>query len=250
MLPEWTRGWEADLPALAAYMCDYLETAVTRYKGDVRRWVICAGFNQGDALGLVDDDRLRLAFRLFEAAAQIDHGLELVLSVAQPWGDYLVAADQTIAPVTFPDDLMRAGVRLAAVELEVRAGTGPRGSRPRDLLDTARTLDSFGMLGLPIEILLSLPSSGEPDPLAAHGEAVWPHGWRAGPTPEGQAEWGTSVAALALCWPHVRAVTWDHWTDAEPHLVPNGGLLDSTGRPKPLLARLRALRAEHLGPER
>ena len=250
-LPPWAAAWQSDLPALAAFMCDYLETAVSRYKGDVRRWVVCAGFNHADALGLGDDDRLRLAFRLFEAAAQVDPNLELVLSVAQPWGDYLVSEDQTISPLTFPDDLVRAGVRLSAVELELRAGTRPRGSLPRDLLDTARTLDVFGMLGLPLEIVLSLPSADGPDPQAAdHGEAVWRPGWRTGPTPEGQAEWGASFASLALCWPQVRGVTWDHWSDAEPHLVPFGGLLDAAGRPKPLLARLRAMCAEHLVPER
>ena len=247
MLPAWAAGWESDLPALAAVMCDYLETAVSRYKGDVRRWIVCAGFNHADAVGLCDDDRLRLAFRLFEAAAQVDPNLELVLSVAQPWGDYLVSEDQTISPITFPDDLVRAGVRLAAVELELRVGTRPRGSLPRDLLDTARVLDVFGMLGLPLEVLLSLPSSDAEDPAAAdHRQAVWRHGWRAGPSPEGQAEWGASLAALAMCWPQVRAVTWDHWSDADPHIVPFGGLLDASGRPKPLLARLRALRTEHL----
>jgi hypothetical protein len=250
MLPAWAVGWQADLPALAAFMCDYLETAVTRYRGDVRRWVVCAGFNQTDALGLGDDDRLRLAYRLFEAAAQVDSGLELMLSVAQPWGDYLVSEDQTISPVTFPDDLVRAGVRLAAVELELRSGTRPRGSLPRDLLDTARVLDTFTTLGLPLEVILSLPSADGADPLAEdHKESVWRHAWRAGPSPEGQAEWGASIAALALCWPQVRAVTWDHWSDAEPHLVPFGGLLDASRRPKPLLSRLRALRTEHLAPE-
>ncbi|MBN9118526.1 MAG: hypothetical protein J0I06_05095 [Planctomycetes bacterium] len=247
MLPPWAAGWAADLPALATCMCDYLETVVGRYRGDVRRWVVCAGFNHADALGLVDDDRLRLAYRLFEAAAQVDANLELVLSVAQPWGDYLTSEDQTITPITFPDDLIRAGVRLNAVELEVRAGTRPRGSLPRDLLDTARILDAFGMLGLPLEVALSLPSADAPDPLAAeHQQTVWRPGWRAGPSPEGQAEWGASFAALALSWPQVRAVTWDHWTDADPHLIPHGGLLDAPGRPKPLLARLRALRTEHL----
>lgn len=251
MLPAWAAGWESDLPALAAFMCDYLETAVSRYKGDVRRWVVCAGFNQADAMGLVDDDRLRLAYRLFEAAAQVDPSLELILSVAQPWGDYLGSEDQTISPITFPDDLVRAGVRLSAVELEMRCGTRPRGSFPRDLLDTARILDVFGMLGLPLEVVLSLPSADKPDPRAAdHKQTVWKHGWRAGPSPEGQAEWGASLTALALCWPQVRAVTWDHWSDAEPHLIPHSGLLDENGLTKPLLARLRALRAEHLDTQR
>ena len=133
------------------------------------------GFNHTDALGLDDDDRLRLAFRLFEAAAQIDPDLELVSSVAQPWGDYLVNENQTISPLTFPDDLIRAGLRVSAVELEIRSGVSPRGSLPRDLLEAYRLLNLFGLLGVPIEVLLSTPSSGEPDPLrcrsVAHGRS-------------------------------------------------------------------------------
>ena len=46
--------------------------------------------------------------------------------------------------------------------------------------------------------------------------------------------------------PHVRAVTWDHWSDADPHMAPSAGLVEADGRAKPLLGRLRALRAAHL----
>lgn len=246
-LPPWASRFESDLPGLAAFMCDYVETAVNRYHGDVRRWVICAGFNQADAYGLVDDDRLRLAYRLYEAAAHIDSNLELVLSLAQPWGEYLSHADQTISPITFPDDLVRAGVRLSALELELRAGVRPRGSFDRDSLDTAKLLDTFAMLGLPLEVVLSRPASGAPDAIAsAHGQTVWLPGWATAPTPEAQADWGESVARLALAMPQVRAVTWDHWSDAGPHLIPHGGLLDANRQPRPLLDRFRTLRAEHL----
>jgi hypothetical protein len=247
MLPGWATAFQADLPAMATCMCDYLETVVSRYRDDVRRWIVCAGFNHADAFGLCDDDRLRLAFRLFEAAAQVDPNLELILSVAQPWGDYQVSDDQTISPVTFPDDLIRAGVRLKAVELEFRIGARPRGSLPRDLLDTARILDVFGMVGPDLEVVLSLPAADGTDPRAAdHEQSVWRAGWETGPTPEGQAEWGASVAALALAWPKVRSVTWDNWSDADPHLIPFSGLLDASGVPRPLLARLHGLRTEHL----
>lgn len=247
MLPDWATGWRGDLPALAAFMCDYLETVASRYKDTVRRWVVCAGFNHSDGLGLSDDDRLRLAARLFEAARQLDPDLELVLGVAQPWGDYLTHDDQTISPLAFTDDLIRAGLRVSGVELEVRTGTGPRGSLPRDLLDTSRLLDLFSVLGLPLEVVLGFPYADRPDSVAAdHRESLRPGVWRGPPTPEGQAEWGASFAALALCKPQVRAVTWDHWSDADPHVVPNGGLLDPAGRVNPLLSRLRGLRTTHL----
>ena len=247
MLPAWAVGWEGDLPTLAAFMCDFLETVIGRYKADVRRWVVCAGFNHSNALGLDDDERLRLAFRLFEAASQLDPALELVVNVTQPWGDYLTNEDHTISPLTFPDDLIRTGLRVSGIELELRAGVSPRGSLPRDLLDTARVINLFSVLGLPLELVLSLPSSAEPDSFAStHAQSVWSPAWRAGPSLEGQAEWGASFAALGICTPHVRAVTWDHWADAEPHLTPAGGLVDSAGHPKPLLSRLRTLRSVHL----
>ncbi len=247
MLPIWAAGWEGDLPTLAAFMCDFLETAIRRYKADVPRWVVCAGFNQADSLGLDDDERLRLAFRLFEAAGQIDPALELVLSIAQPWGDYLVKEEHTISPLTFPDDLIRTGLKVSAVELEIRIATTPRGSFPRDLLDTARLINLFTVLGRPLELALSLPSSPQPDAVAAHhGQSVWAPSSRTGPSPEGQSEWGASFATLGLCTPHVRAVTWDHWSDADPHLTPCGGLIDAAGVPKPLLGRLRTIRAAHL----
>ena len=247
MLPGWAKGWEGDLQSLAAFMCDYLETLVSRYRGHVRRWVVCAGFNHSDGAGLSDDERLRLMQRLFEAAVQLDPQLELVVSVAQPWGDYLTQEDQTISPLSFADDLIRTGLKVAGVELEIRGGTKPRGSLPRDLIDTSRMIDLYSMLGLPLSVLLSHPASSSPDFGARdHGEDLWAPAWRSGPTPEGQAEWGVSFAAMALCKPEVNAVTWDHWSDADPHLVPGGGLITSAGVVNPLLSRFEGLRAKYL----
>ena len=172
--------------------------------------------------------------------------LDLVLSVAQPWGDYLVSENHTVAPVTFPDDLIRAGLRVSAVELEIRPGVLPRGSLPRDLLDAYRLINLYGLLGVPLEILLSAPSGASADPKSFPSQSLWLAEASTPPSLESQADWGAAFAALALSTPHVRAVTWDHWMDNEPHLVPLGGLVDAEGHAKPLLARLRTLRTTHL----
>lgn len=249
MLPDWAAGWDGDLPTVAAFTCDYLETLIGRYKGEVRRWVVCGGFNHADGLGLRDDDRLRLAARLVEAALELDPSLDVSVGVAQPWGDYLAGDDQSIPPEVFAEDLLRTGLSVGAVEVEVRAGSRPRAGLPRDLLDTSRLLDRFARLGVPLDVLLSHPAAPGPDPAAAgHGEEAWAAGAPDGLTPEAQAEWGRAVAALALCKPAVRAVTWDHWADADPHLTPAGGLLDPAGRPRPLLGHLRTLRDRLLRP--
>lgn len=247
MVPTWAGGWEGDLPTLAAFMCDFLETVLNRYRGRIRRWQVCNGFNHADAFGLTDDDRLRLAARLFDAAARVDSEIELVLGIAQPWGDYLVSEDQTIPPFQFADDLIRSGLRVGAVELEIKMGSTPRGSWPRDLLETCRIVDLFGLLGLPVEVSLGCPSSAQADPAAAlHGQKPNDFPGKGGPSPAAQAKWGAAFAALTLCKPHVRSVTWDHWAEGAPHLYPNSGLFEADGRPKPLLARLEAIRTAHL----
>lgn len=247
MLPAWVERWRGDRPTLAAFMCDYLETIVGRYKDRIRRWVVCSGFNHADGVGLSDDERLRLALRLFEAAGPLDSELDFALGVAQPFGDYLVGDDQTISPLAFADDLIRAGARMGGIELELRAGSLPRGSFPRDLLGVSRLLDLFSILGPPLDVLLACPAGAGPDAAAqAHGEVLWSPAWHGPPTPEAQAEWGMAFAALALCKPQVRSVTWDHWADAEPHLTPNGGLIALSGRANPLLGRLQGLRAAHV----
>lgn len=247
MTPQWADGWKGDLQTQAAFMCDFLETLIARYKDHVRRWVVCAGFNHADGAGLSDDERLRLMQRLFESALQIDPQLDLVLSVAQPWGDYLSHEDQTISPLSFADDLVRTGLRVSGVELEIRGGTKPRGSLPRDLLDASKLIDMFSLLGLPIEVLLSQPASSAPDFASRdHEEGLWDPAWRGGPSPEGQAEWGASFAAMALCKHEVRAVTWDHWSDADSHIVPTGGLITTAGTSNPLLSRFEGLRSKLL----
>jgi hypothetical protein len=64
--------------------------------------------------------------------------------------------------------------------------------------------------------------------------------------PEAQAEWARQFGALALCKPYVQAVQWAHFSDAQPHVFPNCGLIDRDGQAKPALAALRQLREEHL----
>jgi hypothetical protein len=49
-----------------------------------------------------------------------------------------------------------------------------------------------------------------------------------------------------LSTPCVRAVTWDHWSDTDPHLTPHGGLIDAGGKVSPLLTGLTGLRTNYL----
>jgi hypothetical protein len=245
-LPNWLWLWERDLQSIANFMCDFLETTIQRYRKDVRVWEISMGSNWASILALEEDEMLWLTTRLLEAARQVDAKLELVVGIAQPWGEYLAQEDRAHSPFIFADTLLRSGVQVSAFDLELIMGVQPRGSYPRDQLETSRLLDLYALLGLPLRVTLGCPAASGPaslaDPayqvIARPGQQEW--------SPALQAQWAERYAALAACKPYVVGIDWVHLSDAEPHQFPHCGLVDAQHTPRPALEKLSQLRAQHL----
>jgi hypothetical protein len=245
-LPAWLWLWERDVPGLASFMCKYVEAAVRRYRPRVRRWQLTAASNCASVLSLTEDELLGLTYRLVETARQVDPSLELVVGVSQPWGEYMAVEDRTHSPFIFADTLIRSGLNLAALDIELVMGMTPRGSYCRDLLEASRVLDLYALLGVPLRVTLGYPSAESPDPDADPELRVAGGRWHGGFDPATQADWAASFGALALCKPFVQGVQWAHLSDAGPHPFPHCGLADAANRPKPALAKLRELREKHL----
>lgn len=215
-LPAWLREYQGDWPTIAAYACEFVELVMVRYGERVGVWEVVAGFNHAEAIGLIEDDRLRLAARLLDAARQIDKEGELIIGLAQPWGEYRADPDANYSPLLFADTLLRAGIRAAAFSLDI-AETGPSPSVARDALEVVRLLDSFGVLGLQLEVLLAAPTTGPSDATARIAR----------------------IAAVAAAMPHVKGVYWRDWDDAATGLVgPDGA--------RPLFGKFESLRNAHL----
>jgi hypothetical protein len=245
-LPEWLWSHERDLSALGRFMCRYVETAVRRYRGRVRRWQLTAASNSANVLSLGEDELLLLTVRMAEAVRQVDPSLEVSVGLAQPWGEYMAVEERNHSPFIFADTLIRSGLTLSALDIELVMGVSPRGSYCRDLLDTSRLLDMYALLGLPLRMTLGYPSSASADALADPDCRVAAGYWRGGVSPEVQADWARAFARLVVCKPYVQAVHWVHLSDSSPHTFPHAGLLDANGKFKPALAQLRELREQHL----
>jgi hypothetical protein len=245
-LPDWLWESASDLTSLSNYLADYVETVVRRYQTRIKTWQITAGSNCAGVLARHDAELIWLTLRLADAVRRVNPQLEIIVGIAQPWGDYLAEQERSKTPFIFADDLLRTGVRLAGLDLELLMGISPRGSYCRDLLDTSRLLDLYALLGVPIQATLGYPSAGSACECACPDQRVSLGNWRGGHTESTQADWASSFAAMALCKPFVRTVQWAHWSDAQPHQFPNCGLVNSQGRPKPALDEIAKLRNEHL----
>jgi hypothetical protein len=159
----------------------------------------------------------------------------------------MALADRSHSPFIFADTLIRAGLNLAAVDVEWIMGVTPQGSYCRDLLEASRLLDLYALLGVPLQVTLGYPSSEGRDPQADPDLHVGAGHWQGGHSPAVQSAWAAAFGTLALCKPYVRGVTWCHLSDAEPHAFPHCGLFDAAdGSARPAAEALRTLREQHL----
>jgi hypothetical protein len=254
-LPSWLWLFNGDVPNLTHFMVRFVKEAVTRYRKQIPRWQVTAASNCSTSLSLSDDDLLQLTYRLGEAARQADPGIELLLGIGEPWGEYTAAGERCHPPFLFADTLVRSGLNVAALDLEVVMGVQPRGSYCHDLLDLSRLIDLYALLGVPLRVTLGYPSASTLDPKADSELTVAGGSWsrsgegsstEGGYTPAIQADWAAAFASLCICKPCVQGVQWTHLSDADPHQFPHCGLVDASGTIKPAHAKLCEIRQAHL----
>lgn len=245
-MPEWLFRWESDIWNLQSFVCDFVETAIRRYQGRVRMWEVAARGNSGGGMAITEENRLGLVAKALEIARQVDEEAQLFIRVDQPWAEYQARGQHRLSPMQFADGLIRAGLGLSGINLEIAVGYAPRGSASRDLLDYSRLIDMWSVLGLPLHVTLAFPSAAGIDPLSNCDLEVEPSNWKYPWSEEAQAEWIDLYLPLLIAKPAVTGVFWNHLSDASPHIFPFAGLINAAGTPKPALQRIARHRQNYL----
>lgn len=245
-VPDWLYLWEDDFDNVQSYVNAYLEATVRHYAGRMHLWHCAARMNSDDCLSLTEEQKLRLMVDALSTVRQLDSRTPLLVSFDRPWAEYLGRAARDLSPLHFADALVRADLGLAGLGLEINLGYSPGGTLPRDLLEFSRMIDRWSLLGLPLLVMLTAPSSTSADPAARHRAQPLCGGITSEITPSAQRQLVDRLLPMLLSKQAVQGVVWNQWEDAFPHDFPHGGLIDLKGRPKPALAALAALRKQHL----
>lgn len=241
-LPPWLQNWEHDFLNLQSFVCDFVETAVSRYVGKIRNWEVCARANSGGALVLSEENRLTLTARVLDIARQVDDENQLYIRVDQPWGDYQIKGQHRLSPFQFVDALYRSGIGLSGVNLELAIGYRGQGAGVRDLFDISRLIDVWSAFGKPLFVTIAFPSSTQQDSNTTQESIVEPGQWRRPWSDGAQAEWVDLCLPMLMAKQAVVGVYWTHYTDAHPHRFANSGLVHPDGTFKPAMERMIALR--------
>jgi Glycosyl hydrolase family 10 len=241
-LPDWIYVWEEDWDELEGYILNHVTSVVNRYKGKIHLWNVAGRVNAHQAISVDEEQMLRLVVDTVEKVRHSDTRIPIVVSFNQPWSETMGLHDRDLPPLQFADTLARAELGVAGFGLEIQWGYWPNATPERDLIELSRLIDRWTMLGFPLLMQLVSPSSSEPDPLARQnakpiGE---PGGKR--PSVNSQMQAMQKMLPVLLAKSSVQALFWNQWSDGEMHEYSHGGLLDATGKPKPVLKVLADMR--------
>jgi len=235
--PDWLYLFEDDFAGLQSAIAEYVEAAVSRYRGQVDLWQCAGRPNTTDFLSLEEEEMVQLTARVVEQVRSLDPQTPVVVGFDQPWGEYVGRRDVDFPPIYFADALLRANLGISGLLLEINLGYHPGGTLPRDPLDLSRQLDAWSALGVPLYVSICVPSADPPDPLARRRDRPL----EPARTPKTQHAWLARLLPLILAKPYVQGVLWSQLHDSIPHDFPHASLFDFHRRPKPALPLLTSL---------
>ncbi|MGQ9574756.1 MAG: endo-1,4-beta-xylanase [Thermoguttaceae bacterium] len=241
-IPDWLHLCDGDFESLLSFASEFIEAVVRRYRGQVEVWLAAGGMNTAELLSLNEEEKIRLTAQAIELARSCDPDAQVFVSFDQPWGEYLGRKEQDFPPLHFADVLLRAGLGLTGLELQINLGYSCETTLPRDLLDFSQGLDYWSCLEVPLLVRLGVPSASVPDPLAQRRGALPAEDF----TPASQRTWIARYVPLLLAKPAVQGVFWGQLCDSEPHEYPHAGLFDLRRHPKPALRQLASIRRAYL----
>ena len=241
-LPDWYYLFEDDFESVLDFVSAFVRAAVERYRGKVDYWICAAGptrprYRRCRKQNACNSWPARWTW--FARSIRIAPAL---VSFNQPWAEYLRQQESDFPPLHFADALMRAGLGLTGVMMEMNVGYWPGGTLPRHPLEFNRLLDAWSQLGLPLWLSLCAPSAYHEDPLALHKTPLPPGSW----TAAAQQAWVGRFVPLALAKPMVQGVVWNQLRDGQPHDFPHGGLFDDRRQAKRALRTLATIRQTYL----
>lgn len=160
-LPKWMILLDESFESILQAACEFAQTTVERYRGRVHIWNAAAGLNVPNEMDWSDEQVLRMAVSLIETVRRADDRSPVLLTIDQPWSEYLRNEADGISPLHFADALIRADLGLSGLALDFNMDTWPNGSFPRDPIEINRLIDRWSMLGLPLMVILNSPTDAQ-----------------------------------------------------------------------------------------
>ena len=246
LLPHWLYLLEDDFDGFLASVTNFVEKTVERFRGSVQLWNCATGLNTPGPLDLDDEQVMRLSVGILQTVRRTDPNTPAIMSFDQPFGEYLAKSRDGISPLHFADALVRSGLGMAGIGLELRINYAVDATLPRSAVDMGQMIDRWATLGMPMLVQLTVPGAEGVDANALAPSDVLQYESQRTDGGSEQLRIAGPLIRTLLAKHIVHGVVWDGWSDQAPHVMSHSGVLDGDGHPRPLLEYLTRVRREFL----
>jgi hypothetical protein len=215
---------------------------------------LVSGLNGTGHRHLSYPQQLQVTVDLLRTVEESNSEVPAMVSFDFPWAERLAGAVGGIHPLQIADSLLRQGVNISFLGLDINLDYWPNGSAIRDPLQWIDLVDIWAQLGLPLVLCLRSPfqrnfHQSNPNDNQSP-DAASPQRRRSGSqnsvcsniSDDQRSEFLRTVLPMMVARPSVHGLILRQWQDFDDARYPNGGLVDVTGKTKPIAAVVQHLR--------
>lgn len=173
--------------------------------------------------------------------SQVD--VPMMVSFDFPWAERLASAVGGAHPLQIADSLLRQGVPINFIGLDVNLDYWPGGSVVRDPLQWIDMIDIWSQLGLPLIFCFRMPTMAAKT-MPRSGQLI--NEVRSNLSDQQRLNILETLLPMIIARPGVHGFVWRQWKDSDDERFPGGGLFTDAGDEKPILEVLRRV-AESVG---
>ena len=184
--------------------------------------------------------QLQVAVDLLRLVEESRVELPTMVSFDFPWAERLAGAVGGVHPLQIADSLLRQGLPVSFLGLEINLDCWPNGSVVRDPLQWIDLVDVWAQLGLPLVLLLRVPTGEEQNNANAQNRNI--NQSRSNLTDANRIDFLNTVLPMMVARPAVHGVIWPQWQDKDDPRFPRCGIVDDNGTEKVISAAIERVR--------
>lgn len=228
-LPKWLIESNADFEMIRETAYQFVFTIVSRYSRIVRTWRVVNGLNALNHFGFNFEQIMEMTRAANMATKAASDGVQKIIEVANPWGEYYATVGNTIPPLVYMDMTVQSGIAFDGFGVRMRFGKNQAGMHIRDIMQISAMLDFFAAVAKPLHITeVEVPSQRAAGPHSGSAAGIWHEQWDEAK----QAQWIEQFYKVAFSKPFVETVTYANFADTKHGAVANSSLLKEGFEPK------------------
>lgn len=229
-------------------LVSYCNQALTELPGNVSLIHAVSGLNGTGHRNMSFPQQLQLTADVLGQIEKSGSKVPTLVSFDFPWAERLASSVGGTHPLQIADSLLRQGLPISYLGLEVNLDYWPAGSVSRDPLQWIDLIDVWSQLGLPLVFLLRVPQQGSVKAEATSEDAEKTvNTVRENLTDQQRRLLMETVLPMLIARPNVHGVIWRQWGDNDDVRFPIAGLTDTDGQKKPIFEQIQNVRTTILG---